>query len=579
MSSIYTVVSTEKIANQTTLFNLQVSDQDESLAFAPGQYAAVSFRQNGKIAPLRYYALASSPAEKGIVRLAVRESDKRKNAMSRAVKPGDSIGIDGPYGEFYFNPTRDKAAVYIADDTGGINAFLSMAIYATQKKLKNELCLFYMCRTENDVAFLEELTTLEEMNPHIHVVIAVERGTTERLTNKYVISGDINTQIVAQVIKGAFRRYSFFISVNDALMPTLFSELEQAGARPEYIYTQLSNLNDPSHLKTPLIARIPKRAAVASAAACLLLVAGIVRAQIAPHNNASQSVKPDTATASMAKLVSSAKPSVAFEADKPSITAGEPVQLEWKATSTATARCTATGGWQGILAANGRQTVNPKETTTYTLTCKNTKGSEAKTVTVTVKPAENTGMTFAAANPTLAPGTTTALTWKANNVTGVCKASDGWTGDKAPSGSTTITPAKTTTYTLTCPTATTPDVKSVTVTVNEPTPPAAPPAAAAAPAPAAPAPVLRLTVRSTMATVQPDDPNPIIFWSATSNVDSVERQITCRGAEALSGHLTNAGSSDSIKVGQRGSGDVRYGITCSAPGMQDNTQVVVVRYL
>lgn len=573
MSSIYTVVSTEKIANQTTLFNLQVSDQDTSLSFAPGQYAAVSFRHNGKVAPLRYYALASSPVEKGIVRLAVRESDKRKTAMSRAVKPGDSVGIDGPYGEFYFNPSRDKAAVYIADDTGGVNAFLSMAIYATQKKLKNELCLFYMCRTQNDVAFLEELTTLEEINPHIHVVIAVEHGPTERLTNKYIITGDINTQIVAQVIKGAFHRYSFFISVSDTIMGTLFSELEQAGARPEYIYTQASNLNDPSHLKTPLLARIPKRAAVASAAACLLLVAGIVRAQMSPHDTTSQAVKPTTTTASVAKLVTSTKPSVAFAADKPSITAGEPVQLEWKASSASTTRCTAAGGWQGILAGSGRQSVSPKETTTYTLACKNSKGSETKSVTVTVKPAENNGVTFTAANPTLAPGATTVLTWKANNVTGVCKASDGWTGDKPPSGSTTITPSKTTTYTLTCPTATTPEVKSVTVTINEPTPPPAPPAAAA------PAPVLRLTVMSSTAEVPQGSANPSIFWTATSNVESVESSITCRGIEALSGQQKVSGRTGTYPVEQRGSGEVKYGVTCTAPGMQDNTQVVTVKYL
>ena len=101
------------------------------------------------------------------------------------------------------------------------------------------------------------------------------------------------------------------------------------------------------------------------------------------------------------------------------------------------------------------------------------------TVTLIVSPASTTAtstpptttlpspsLTFTGSKTTLTKGTATTLTWSSTNTTS-CTASNGWTGSKTASGSTTLTPQTTTTYTLSCKGGGGDQVaKSVTVTVT-----------------------------------------------------------------------------------------------------------------
>ncbi|MEK7556204.1 MAG: hypothetical protein AAB523_02880, partial [Patescibacteria group bacterium] len=101
----------------------------------------------------------------------------------------------------------------------------------------------------------------------------------------------------------------------------------------------------------------------------------------------------------------------------------------------------------------------------------------APALTTTPAPATTTTPTlpaptlsFTATKTTLTKGTATTLTWSSTNTTS-CTASNGWTGSKTASGSTTLTPVITTTYTLSCKGGAGDVVtKSVTVSVTEPAP-------------------------------------------------------------------------------------------------------------
>jgi hypothetical protein len=58
-------------------------------------------------------------------------------------------------------------------------------------------------------------------------------------------------------------------------------------------------------------------------------------------------------------------------------------------------------------------------------------------------------VTFSSSAATVATGGTVTLTWSATNATG-CAASGGWSGNKAASGSETVTVSQSSTYTLAC---------------------------------------------------------------------------------------------------------------------------------
>lgn len=123
-------------------------------------------------------------------------------------------------------------------------------------------------------------------------------------------------------------------------------------------------------------------------------------------------------------------------------------------TSTGATQCTVQpNGWTGTQETSGRSTGNITGTITYTLICTNTAGQQAVD-TVTVTPTGNINLPTVTLTPNpsvINLGQSSVLTWYSTNAT-QCYASGGpWSGNKAiPSGSETVSPTITTTYTITC---------------------------------------------------------------------------------------------------------------------------------
>lgn len=141
------------------------------------------------------------------------------------------------------------------------------------------------------------------------------------------------------------------------------------------------------------------------------------------------------------------QPGLAFSANPTTITHGSTTLLTWS--SIGTTGCNASLGWSGTKAVSGSQTFSPATTTDYGITCTGAGGTISGTTTVTVVPAAQPMLTFSAFPPTILMGATSTLTWNSSN-TSSCIASGGWGGAKVLSGNSTVTPATTTTYVLTC---------------------------------------------------------------------------------------------------------------------------------
>ncbi len=93
-------------------------------------------------------------------------------------------------------------------------------------------------------------------------------------------------------------------------------------------------------------------------------------------------------------------------------------------------------------------------------------GSQTNPASNGAGPSSIPSLTFTGSKTTLTKGTATTLTWSSANAVS-CTASQGWSGSKTASGSTTLTPQTTTTYTLSCKGGGGDQVaKSVTVTVT-----------------------------------------------------------------------------------------------------------------
>ncbi|MCF6264732.1 MAG: hypothetical protein L3J24_14255, partial [Xanthomonadales bacterium] len=153
-------------------------------------------------------------------------------------------------------------------------------------------------------------------------------------------------------------------------------------------------------------------------------------------------------------------PTVSFSASSSTIAPGASTNLIWSA-SNATS-CTASGAWSGTQALTGNLSVSPASTSTYTLSCADAQGTTTRSVTITIaSPIVNLG----ASPASIIVGDSSTLTWSVSNAAS-CTASGAWSGSKTMSGSESVSPGSTGTYTLTCTGGGGTTISSTTVTVR-----------------------------------------------------------------------------------------------------------------
>ncbi len=145
-----------------------------------------------------------------------------------------------------------------------------------------------------------------------------------------------------------------------------------------------------------------------------------------------------------------AEPSVTLNASRTSIDEGDSVNLSWSSANADA--CTASGAWSGSRNTSGSASTGAlTSTSTYTLNCSGEGGSANDTVTITVTPTpvDPPSVSLSLASSQIDAGASTTLSWSASNATG-CSATGAWSGSRDVSGSVTVAPDATSTYTLSC---------------------------------------------------------------------------------------------------------------------------------
>lgn len=169
-----------------------------------------------------------------------------------------------------------------------------------------------------------------------------------------------------------------------------------------------------------------------------------------------------TATATVTVAAQPQAVIVAFQANPASITSGQSSTLTWVTQNADQVSISSLGA----VALNGATSVSPTQTTTYTLTASNKLGQVTASVTVTVSaapPAAPPTIVSFSANPQqIALGAQSTLVWQVLNATSVSITSLGTVGG---AGSQNVSPAATTTYTLTASNASGQVTATATVTV------------------------------------------------------------------------------------------------------------------
>ncbi len=136
-------------------FKLQFKDPqlNKNFAFQPGQFAEYSVFGEGECT----FCIASSPTRPEFLECSFKLYGKVTNAM-RKLKIGDTLGLRGPYGNYFpVEEMKGKNVVFIA---GGIGLAPVRCVIWNVLDLRSEfkdITIIYGARTEADLVYKQEL--------------------------------------------------------------------------------------------------------------------------------------------------------------------------------------------------------------------------------------------------------------------------------------------------------------------------------------------------------------------------------------------------------------------------------------
>lgn len=124
--------------------------------------------------PSRTLSIASAPHEPELM-IATRMRDTAFKRHLKSAALGLKVRIDGPNGLMVLHEDAARPAVLLAGGIG-ITPFLSMARHAAKSRLAHHIVLFYSNRQPQDAAFLDELRSLEQLNPNYRLIATMTQA-------------------------------------------------------------------------------------------------------------------------------------------------------------------------------------------------------------------------------------------------------------------------------------------------------------------------------------------------------------------------------------------------------------------
>lgn len=116
-------------------------------------------------------SLASSPTRE-FLEFGARLSPSPWKRAFAALRRGDEVEVDGAYGHFVLDGSRD--AVFVAGGIG-VTPLKGMAEYLADTSSPRRAVMLYSNRTAEEIAYREELSELERANPRFRVVHTLTR--------------------------------------------------------------------------------------------------------------------------------------------------------------------------------------------------------------------------------------------------------------------------------------------------------------------------------------------------------------------------------------------------------------------
>lgn len=166
----------------------------EKINFLPGQFLRVIFeRENRENKELNKYLSISCSPTKEYIEVTKRMSNSGFSQRLGSLRLNDEIFVEIPLGNCVFQEEYKKIGFLIGGI--GITPVISIIEYIIDKKLDTDVCLFYSNRTDDNIAFKEELGHWQTLNKNIKIYFTV---TDYQPKDKTSIFGFINKELLIE---------------------------------------------------------------------------------------------------------------------------------------------------------------------------------------------------------------------------------------------------------------------------------------------------------------------------------------------------------------------------------------------
>ena len=175
--------------------------KQRGLDYKAGQFLIVTIKQ-GDRELTKPFSFSSSPTEPDYIEFTKKFTDHEFSLALKACKVGDWARIDAPYGKLTFEGEYPKIALLSGGI--GITPFMSIIKNATDKKLENQITLFYGNRKEDDIVFKKELEELAQKNLKLKLVFVVTEPSPQWKGARGVITAELVKELLPDYKENMF---------------------------------------------------------------------------------------------------------------------------------------------------------------------------------------------------------------------------------------------------------------------------------------------------------------------------------------------------------------------------------------
>lgn len=229
-----TVESIEDMTSVIKKLRLRLKEGEE-INFKPGQYIQLKapiYKGNDEEV-YRAYSIASPPTQKNYIDLIIGYVPDGivTTYVHKFLKEGDTVYLNGPYGDFCYQKDSDREMIMVAVGTG-MAPILSILHYLKENNINRKATFYFGAKTPDDLFLLDELKNFEETLFDFKFIPTLSRITEEH--NWSGEKGRVNNALEKYIIDGENKEA--YLCGNPPMIDTVVSVLQKIGIPEELIF-------------------------------------------------------------------------------------------------------------------------------------------------------------------------------------------------------------------------------------------------------------------------------------------------------------------------------------------------------